>query len=145
MNRLVWLSLWLGLGLASYGQEVGTTYHVQLIRGTSQPVPTEANWKPVGPKLQKRLSPVFRWNYYWEVNRVAVTVDSAKRKRLHLSKDREVEIAPRGEREVEIRVYREGQLIRKCRQAADVKMSIMGGDREKDEAWFVVVRRDAPR
>jgi hypothetical protein len=108
-------------------------------------MPTEASWKPVGPKLQKRLSPVFRWEHYWEVNRVMVNVDPAKPKRLQLSKDREVEIVPRGEREIEIRVYRDGQMIRKSRQAADVKMTIIGGDREKDEAWFVVVRRDAPR
>jgi hypothetical protein len=108
-------------------------------------MPTEASWKPVGPKLQKRLSPVFRWDHYWEVNRLMVNVEPTKTKRLHLSKDREVEIVPRGEREIEIRVYRDGQMIRKSRQAADVKMSIMGGDREKDEAWFVVVRRDAPR
>ena len=44
----------------------------------------------------------------------------------------------------EIRLYLNGNLVRVSRQSIQSGISIMGGDRETDESWFVVVRRDKP-
>ena len=55
-----------------------------------------------------------------------------------------MEIEVRNNQDSEIRLYHKGVLVRKCRQPLQCPMSIMGGTRENDESWFVVVRRDRP-
>src|SRR5437870_3166918 len=80
------------------------TYYVQLIRGTDQEY-QEATWKPVGPKLSSRLSPIFRWKNYWQVNCQSVSVKKGKPTRHRLSDVREVEIELVNPSEIEIRLY----------------------------------------
>jgi hypothetical protein len=125
------------------GQPV--TYYVQLIRGTGQEHRQEATWKPVGPKLANRLSPIFRWKNYWEVTCQAISVEKGKVSRCHLSDVRDVEIALINPLEIEIKLYLKGAVIEKSRQLVRTHMAIMGGDRTKDESWFVVVRREKPQ
>jgi len=121
------------------------TYYVQLIRGTDQAHRQEAAWKPIGPKLANRLSPVFRWRNYWEVSCQPVSVEKGKVSRCHLSDVRGVEIALINPSEIEIKLYLKGVLMEKSRQLVRTHMAIMGGDRTKDESWFVVVRREKPQ
>ena len=121
-----------------------STYYIQLIRGTDQDRRQEATWKPVGPKLANRLSPVFRWKNYWEVNCLPVAVEKGKVCRCRLSDVREVEIEQSNPSELEIRLYLKGKLMEKSRQLVHTRMGIMGGERTKGESWFVVVRRDKP-
>jgi|SRR2546428_9823911 len=120
-------------------------YYVQLIRGTDQERRQEATWKPIGPKLSSRLSPIFRWKNYWEVNCQAVSVEPGKLSRSRLSDVRDVEIELVNPSEIEIRLYLKGKLMEKSRQLVRTHMGIMGGERTKDESWFVVVRRDKPQ
>ena len=47
--------------------------------------------------------------------------------------------------EMEIRLFLKGKLVQTYRQTVGTRMTIMGGDRVKDESWFVVVRRDKPQ
>jgi hypothetical protein len=45
----------------------------------------------------------------------------------------------------EVRIFRDGRLVRKSRaDARSDGISIHGGDTKADGAWFVVVRRDKP-
>src|SRR5262245_62762345 len=81
------------------------TYYIQLIRGSDQEHRHEAAWKPIGPKLSNRLSPVFRWKNYWEVNCQAVAVERGRVKRCRLSDVRDVEIERISPAEIEIRLY----------------------------------------
>jgi len=120
-------------------------YYVQLIRGTDQEHRQEAAWKPIGPKLANRLSPVFRWRNYWEVSCQPVFVEKGKVSRCRLSDVREVEIALINPSEIEIKLYLKSVLMEKSRQLVRTHMAIMGGDRIKDESWFVVVRREKPQ
>jgi len=119
--------------------------YVQLIRGTDQDRRQEASWKPVGPKLSQRLSPVFRWKRYYEVNCQPISVELGKISRSRLSDVRQVEIEPINSSEMEIRLYRDGKLTQTSRQLTHTRMAIMGGDRTQNESWFVVVRRDKPQ
>jgi len=120
-------------------------YYVQLIRGTDQDRVQEASWKPIGPKLSNRLSPVFRWKHYWEVHRQVVPVEMAKVRRYRLFDLRDVEIELINPAEIEIRLFLKGKLVQKSRQLLSTHMGIMGGDKTKHESWFVVVRRDQPQ
>ncbi len=147
MNRSFWLC-WLaifGLALMANAQDHPLTYHVQLVRGTNHPKPDNPEWKPIGPELSKRLAPVFRWDHYWEVNRHPVTVDKARKNRVRLDAERELELELVTPTTLEVRLFRGGELARKTRQASDAKMSIMGGDTSTGESWFVVVRTTPPK
>jgi hypothetical protein len=136
-----WL-LVLGLALGFAAENRPVVFKVQLIRGTDEEKPREAAWKPAGENLSKKLGSGFRWKNYWEVNRLTVTVAAGKPARARLSADREVEISLLDSGASEARYYSKGELVRKCRQATHDKLCIMGGTRENDESWFVVVKRE---
>lgn len=145
---LLLLAAW-GLHAATPGADAPSsarlTYYVQLIRATDQERRQEATWKPVGPKLSQRLSPVFRWKRYWEVVCQPLSVEEGKVSRSRLSDLRQVEIEMVNPSEIEIRIFVKGKMTQTSRQLIRTHMAIMGGERTKDEAWFVVVRRDKPQ
>jgi hypothetical protein len=120
-------------------------YRVQLVRGTNSERPEDPKWKPVSAKLAKRLSPVFRWKNYWAVDQRTVKVANNKPARAVLSNDRILEIQLVSPDISEIRLYRKGALVRKSRQSAQARFSIMGGDGEQGQCWFVVVRNIDPQ
>ncbi len=120
------------------------TFYVQLLRGTNEEKTEDIKVKEVGPKLRKKLSPVFRWKNYWEVSRTAVTVGKGKTGRVQLPNAHALEIELLNPAESEVRLYLNGSLRRKSRQLIHNRMTIMGGD-NNDDCWFVVVRRDPPQ
>ncbi len=147
MKRLLCLLLiasW-GAAGAEFNPDGSLTCYLQLVRGTNDPKPQDVNWKPIGPKLSKRLATVFRWNYYWEVSCHPLSVTKAKPAKTRVGTEREVEIRLAGDNESELRLFRKGKLVRTSRQSLDARMHMTGWDREKDEAWFVVVRTEKPQ
>jgi hypothetical protein len=120
------------------------TFYVQLIRGSDADKPENPTWAPVGPKLDKNLRAVFRWKNYWEVKRETITVSSAKAARLHLTREREVELKLLDPPNVRIRLFNNGEMTRCSHQPIGEHMSILGGESKTGECWFVVVRRDNP-
>lgn len=134
----------LGISAVCLAESQPVTLYAQVIRGSDQAKPPQADWKPIGPKLSSRLCPQFRWNHYWEVSRQAVHVHPGKPARIKAAPDREIEIELRGSGESEIRLYTSGKLVRKSRHSAESKMAIMGGAGDASESWFIVVRRDKP-
>jgi len=144
MRTVFVLLVLLGVRAVALADGQPITFYTQLIRASDQDHPEQASWKPVGPKISKQLCPKFRWKNYWEVDRRTVKVHPGKVTRVRLNPEREVEIELRGPDDSEIRLYTKGVLVRKSRQSLQSKMSIMGGTRENEESWFVVVRRDKP-
>lgn len=143
MKTVLGLLLGLGVSVACLAEGQPVVFYAQLIRATDREV-QEAGWRPIGPKLSSRLCPKFRWKNYWEVSRQTVSVHPGKKTRIRLNADREVEIDLRSQSDSEICLYTKGQVVQKSRQSSQEKMSIIGGTRENDESWFVVVRRDKP-
>ena len=141
---LLVLVIALGINFRAEAEEQPVTYYIQLIRGTTQSAPQNSTWHAIGPRLSEQLSPVFRWNHYWEVDRKTASVERGKVKKIQLNKERTVEIELVKPTVSEIRLYLNGNLVRVSRQSIQSGISIMGGDRETDESWFVVVRRDKP-
>jgi hypothetical protein len=90
---------------------------------------------------------VFRWKSYWEMKCLEVVVKTNEVKRVQLSQKRELEVEPRSEGKMELRLFRERTLARKSsHKIHDKMMAILGGDEGKDkDAWFVVVRREPPQ
>jgi len=128
----------------SSGEHDPITFYVQFVRGSNEAKPEDANWKPIGRILSKHLIPIFRWKNYWEVSRYELPVTRGKVSKLHYEvRDLEIELVD--EKHVEFRLYRKGVLTRKSRQSINGQgMEILGGNRDDDNAWFVVIRRDKP-
>ena len=145
----LWLPLALGLlGLATpaLAASEGTKFFVQVIEGTNDKKPPTAEGKPIGPKLSQKLSQVFRWEYYWEIERKEIAVQPNEVKKLKLDGDRWLEIEATDEKHVDLRLFRGKELVRKSRHLSDLgMMAVLGGTKTPDKAWFAVVRRDRPR
>lgn len=142
------LFLWstVTLALAEDTHAPSVKYYVQLVWGTNREKPEEANFKPVGPRLQKQLSQVFQWERYWEVNCRTVTVQKGKASRLRLSKDCEIEIDLISPTVRETRIFGKGVLVTKSQRKIKSKgFSIHGGAIEVGGSWFVVIREDEPK
>ncbi len=120
------------------------TYYLQLVRGSDDPAPPAPGAKRLGAKLDSRLQAVFRWKHYWELKRDSVTVKLGQKVRRRLSEEREVELTLVSERELDVRLYRKGQQTCLGRQAAKAEFFVLGGDKETNQSWFIVVRRDKP-
>jgi len=144
MKTMLGLLLFLGTTAVCPADPAAVTFYTQLIHASDQDRPPEPSWKPVGPKVSRRLCPKFRWKNYWEVGRQTVSVHPGKVTRVRLNPERELEIELRSQDESEIRLFSRGVLMRRSRQSIQSNMSIMGGTRENDDSWFVVVRRDKP-
>lgn len=128
------------------GEKSSLTLYVQVIRGTNSEKPQDPAWKPVGQKLSKRLSPVFRWKSYWEVGLHEVAVEKGKPNKVRLNDLRRLEIEKIQDNQLEFRLYRKDQLTRKSKHnVKSLDMAIIGGSGDDDSCWFVVVRREPPQ
>jgi hypothetical protein len=128
-------------GIAA-SNELSKSLYVQVILGTDKPCP---NCHEVGPKLSKKLSPVFRWKHYWELERRKVSIQPKGTTRVELARDRRIEITLVKADQVEVRLYRRSGLVTKTRHTLGGQMSILGGEEETRESFFVVVRGDEPK
>jgi len=140
MRSIILILLLLGL-LPAHAGEPSHTFYIQVIRGTGADADVPASYKRIGPKLAKRLSPVFRWQCYWEVKRQSFEVRPGKTTRLSLGEDRALEMEWTKPGVTQIRLFRNGQKVRCSRQSAEEEFSMMGWDDLADNSWFVVVRR----
>ena len=120
------------------------TYYVQLVRGSKDTQPPEPGCTAVGPKVAAQLRPVFAWTNYWEIARHEVTVSSGEKTRVRLNPHREVEIdlTTKGQRAVV--AFSNGEVVSRITRPIGERMTIIGGDRDKETAWFIIVRRDKP-
>ena len=148
MSVKAWVVCTLAVALCAgqaYGKEEPVAYFVQTIVGTNREKPPEGEkWKQVGPNLVKELSLVFKWKRYWQAGCQKIEVFEGKVSRIQLTKERELEVDRRGDGQLELRLFRDGKLVRRMKDLVSHRRVIMGGDSSKDEAWFVVIRRDKP-
>jgi hypothetical protein len=145
-NRLIWLLLLLGgLSLAPAADPPLACY-VQLIRGTDDTKPRDPAHKEIGPMLDKRLRPVFRWAHYWENQREQIALIPGKPSKVHLKNGRDLEVEWLKGGQIQVRVFRDNQLTRKVthRNTVDM-MAILGSEKDDESSWFVVVRRSKPQ
>jgi hypothetical protein len=143
MKRFIFALLLIGAPLARGADVPAVTFYVQLIRGSDVDSPPTPQARLIGAKLDRRLHDVFKWKNYWEVKREIVTLKTGDKARKRMSKEREVEIALPGSRDMMVSIYADGKLTRKRQQSIDTVFYIAGGD-DAAQPWFIVVRRDNP-
>jgi hypothetical protein len=134
----------IGLAGAAGAEADKVTFYVQLIHGSNEAKPPVSGAKRVGPKLAETFRPVFNWTNYWEVSRQQVALARGEKTRIQLSKEREVEIDLRNPAKRKVTAYHAGQAVSRLTRPVDEAMTIIGGDRDTNSVWFIVVRRDKP-
>jgi hypothetical protein len=132
-------------GLVFASEAPADTFYIQLIRGNNENKAPAPEAKPLGPKLSGRLHSVFKWEHYWEIKRESIDVPAGKSARKRVSPEREVEIDRANSQELTVRIFIDGKLARETRQPISNDFFISGGDKEGDQSWFIIVRRDKPQ
>ena len=120
-------------------------YYVQLIRGVDGQNAPVVTAKLVGIKLSKRFHSVLAWDSYWEINRQKIIVETGRKTRITLSKERDVEIDLSQPGQRIVTAYERGKAISRITRPIGEGMTITGGDHDARSAWFIVVRRDRPQ
>jgi len=129
--------------LAMGADKGGGTFYLQLIRGTDDAKPPAPEARLAGLKVSRRLQ-MFKWTHYWEVARRKVVIEPGGKTRQRMSPQREVEISFSAPREMTVCIYADGKLARRRKQSQDTPFYIAGGDKDGNQSWFIVVRRDKP-
>ncbi len=129
--------------LAAAAEKSGTTFYLQLIRGTDGDQPPAPEAKPAGRELTRRLD-MFKWKNYWEISRRTVVLEAGGKIRQRMSASHEVELVLTTPGQMTVCIYANGKLTRRREQPMDTPFFIAGGDKDDAQAWFIVVRRDKP-
>lgn len=120
------------------------TYYVQLVRGNNDDAPPQPGSRPVGIKVARHLKSALNWKSYWELNRQQVAVCSGKTARVCLSSDRQVEIDLTNRKRRKVTAFENGKVVQRTMRPVGEGMTVIGGERDPNSAWFIVVRRDPP-
>lgn len=133
----------IALVTANAAAEPVRSVYVQFIRGTDQSC-TGAHCREIGPKLSRKLSPVFRWKHFWELDRKKLAVRRKGVTRIEVPGDRSLEIEFTKSDEIEVRLSRRTGLVTKARHLLKHEMCVLGGEETNRESFFVIVRQDEP-
>jgi hypothetical protein len=120
------------------------TFYVQLVRGNNDDSPPEPGSRPVGIKVARHLRSAMNWKNYWELDRRQVAVCCGKTMRVCLSKEREVEIDLSNRKCRKVTAFENGKVVQRISRPLGEGMTLIGGERDQESAWFIVVRRDKP-
>jgi hypothetical protein len=113
---------------------------VMLVWGANEAKSPNAKHKPVDKELAKKLGDVFKWKYYFEVNRQTETIPSRATKRIKVSPKCEIDITELEGPKVEVTLYGEGKkLNRSVKQLNKGEYFILAGDDKNESAWFIIV------
>lgn len=111
----------------------------RLVWGTNED--KSPNHKPVDSALAKKLSKVFKWHNYFEINRIVATVPENQSTNINMSSKCVLEVKNLGNARVEVKLIGKGKLVSKSAQTLTPGEDlIVAGDDKNDTAWFVVIR-----
>jgi len=128
---------------ASQGFAADLKLEAQLIWGTNDPKSPDAGHKPAEPEVRKKLKSLpFKWENYFEVNRLQFAVPKDGARRIAMSKECEILVKNLGNSAVEVSVFGKGERVGKITQALPKgELLVTGGNAPNFTAWFVVLRQ----
>lgn len=117
----------------------------QLIWGTNDPKPEDGKCAEVDPAIRARLAKVFKWQNYYLIRALDVTVVPGETPRVRMSDKCELEFRLVDDFTLEIKLYGEGKLAKTVRQSLQAlrqgELAVLAGDSKEKfgDAWFVVI------
>ncbi len=130
--------------MALASESATTRFYVQLVRGTDESQPPASGCRRVGPKLAEQFQAVFRLKHYWEIDQKEIAVAPGKVNRVQLSPERIVEIDLSEPEKRKVTVLQGRTVLDRMIRPTGEAMTLIGGKRDGQSIWFVVVRRDRP-
>ena len=114
-----------------------------LVWGTNEGTSPDANHKPVGPKLKKKLEELpLKWTNYFEVKRIRFDVSPTNPAKVPLSEKCELVVKNLGHSKIEVTVYGKGkQCATRTQELTKEDTLILGGNAPGATSWFAVLRR----
>lgn len=142
-----WLAAVLALLWAAplTGRAMELKLHSQLIWGTNDPKPQDGKCADVDPAIRARLAKVFKWQNYYLIKALDVTVVPGETPRVRMSDKCELEFRLVDDFTLEIKLYGEGKLAKTVRQSLQAlrqgELAVLAGDSKEKfgDAWFVVI------
>jgi hypothetical protein len=100
------------------------------------------DYKPVDPKLLKKLRSVFKWKHYLEIKNQTVTLPEGKEVTLNISNECKLSLTNLGKSQIRVKLYGKGKkVIDRQQQITLGEAIVLGGDDENDTAWFIFLSR----
>jgi hypothetical protein len=139
MNRIL-LALLAGLLLAAGASASDIKVEAVLAWGTNGEKPKDANLKVLDKATTEKLTKVFKWKNYFEVNRKKATIPSRSSSKIAVSKECEVEITELEGSKVAYRLIGKGNPVNKTVVALSRGESfVIAGEDKNETAWFIVI------
>lgn len=138
-----WLCLvaFLSLLLTSTASAAELNIEATLIWGANDEKSPNPKHKPVDPELAKKLGKIFKWKYYFEVNRQAANVPSRGNKKLRMSDKCDLDITELEGPKIEVKLIGEGKPVNKTTKTLTKGESIIiSGSDKNDCSWFVIIK-----
>jgi hypothetical protein len=144
-----WLVLMVATSMMTFAGRAGpqsepVAYYVQLIRGTDQEQSPAPNSKRIHPHLAGAFQSVFKWKSYWEISSRHVELEAGRATRVRLNPEREVEIDLTNPVRRAVTAFHNGKVVQRTVCPRSEERTLLGGDRDGNSAWFIVVSRNAP-
>ena len=112
----------------------------RLIWGTNDDTYSDPKHKRVDESTAAKLSKIFQWKYYFEMNRVVGTVPSRGTKSFEMSKKCVLEITELAGPKVEVKLIGDGKPVNKTTKHLTKGESFtLAGDCKNGDAWFVMI------
>ncbi|MCX8154855.1 MAG: hypothetical protein N3J91_00140 [Verrucomicrobiae bacterium] len=113
---------------------------IVLIWGSNEEKSPDPTHKPLTGEMAKRLSKVFKWKHYFEVNKINETIPNRGTKKIRVSPKCDIEITELEGSSVEVKLYGEGKLINKSvKQLAKGEYFVLAGEDKNETAWFIMI------
>jgi hypothetical protein len=88
---------------------------------------------------------VFKWKSYWEINSRQVELQAGRTTRVRLNPEREVEIDLTDPSRRAVTAILNGKKVQRTVSPRGEERTLIGGDRDGNSAWFIVVSRNTPK
>lgn len=114
---------------------------IYLIWGSNDEKLPDAKYKRLNEEMAKKLQKIFKWKYYFEINKQKAEVPSRATRKFRVSDKCEIEITEMEGPKVEVKLYGEGKLINKTIKALTRdELFTIAGDDKNETAWFVIIK-----
>jgi len=126
--------------LVSQAQAAELKIEARLIWGTNDEKFSDPKCKPVDAATGNKLSKVFKWKKYFEVNRQTAIVPSLRNKQIKMSDLCTIDIKELDGPKVEVTLIGEGKKVNKTTYPLSKGESFtIAGDCKDGTAWFVLI------
>ena len=95
------------------------------------------------PEIKDKLSKVFKWKYYYRLNRKKIELKDKDTKPIQLSRSASIKVTNlMKNKKIAVSLYNEGRmLVQKTQALKTGKHMVLAGNTESDSAWFIVITR----